>query len=293
MESENEKGFEIYLSKLSYSNQTIKSYLYSVKVFMSLNEGADNFQYKDILNYFEQNPNQVNKGGSKIKDLAAIKKYYDYLIEMGKRKKHPCRNFFFRGVKIKGVIYSDLFSSEELEQLLNRNERYNILTIRNQLIISLLIYQGLTSGEIQNMKLSHVHFDEGKIYIKESRNLHRRYLEILPKQYRLFDKYINEIRPQLLRSETPFLFLGKLGSTLTVDGLNYIVTTYKMLFPERDLNPQTIRQSVIANWLNERNIPLEQVQLLAGHKWISSTAEYRHISIEEQRTLINKLHPLE
>jgi len=43
----------------------------------------------------------------------------------------------------------------------------------------------------------------------------------------------------------------------------------KALFPNKKLNPQTIRQSVIANWLNVDKIPLEDVQLLSGQKWMT------------------------
>ncbi|MEO6882419.1 MAG: hypothetical protein ABI199_00190 [Bacteroidia bacterium] len=68
---------------------------------------------------------------------------------------------------------------------------------------------------------------------------------------------------------------------------------YKPLFPDRNLNTKTIRQSVIANWLNEKKIPLEQVQLLAGHRWTSSTERYKQNNLNEQRTLINKWFPLD
>ncbi len=37
---------------------------------------------------------------------------------------------------------------------------------------------------------------------------------------------------------------------------------------------------------------MEQVQLMAGHKWISATERYRYAPLEEQRELINKFHPL-
>jgi len=85
---------------------------------------------------------------------------------------------------------------------------------------------------------------------------------------------------------------GKLGTPLTVDDVNYMVSTYKPLFPDRNLNALTIRMSVISNWLNEKHFPLEQVQLMAGHRWISTTARYRYTPIEEQREMINRFHPL-
>lgn len=114
----------------------------------------------------------------------------------------------------------------------------------------------------------------------------------LPKQYRILDRYINENRKDLIRDKTEALVIGKLGTALTADDIHYLVSTYKMLFPDRNLTPATIRQSVVSNWLNEKKLPLEQVQLLAGHRWISSTAKYRQHNMEQQRELMNKWFPV-
>ncbi len=81
------------------------------------------------------------------------------------------------------------------------------------------------------------------------------------------------------------------GSEAT-DGIHYLIETSKGLFSDRNLTLKSIRQSVIANWLNEKKLPLEKVQLLVGHKWISSTAIYHQTSVDEQRELINGFHPL-
>jgi integrase/recombinase XerD len=77
-----------------------------------------------------------------------------------------------------------------------------------------------------------------------------------------------------------------------VDDINYLIETFKPLFPDRNLNPLNIRNSVIYNLLNVKRIPLEQVQLFVGHKWISTTARFLQAPMDEQRLLINKLHPL-
>jgi site-specific recombinase XerD len=86
--------------------------------------------------------------------------------------------------------------------------------------------------------------------------------------------------------------LGKLGNRITVDDVHYIVSTAKGLFPDRNLTPATIRQSVIANWLNEKKLPLEQVQLMAGQKWVSTTLKYRQVNLEEQREMMNRWFPI-
>lgn len=60
------------------------------------------------------------------------------------------------------------------------------------------------------------------------------------------------------------MLLGKLGGPITVDTLNRMLRPLKKLFPSKNLNAKTIRQSVIVNWINEERIPIEEVQLLSG-----------------------------
>lgn len=221
-----------------------------------------------------------------------MKKYFDYLVEIGLRDDHPCKTFYFKSRHRREVIHQDLFSSQELELLLERENRYTDLKLKNQALISLLIYQGVTAGEATKVKVQHVDFDKGLIFIKSSRKVAQRHLEIHPKQYRILDRYINECRPRLKSMDTDILILGKLGTPIKADDIHYAVSTMKGLFPDRNLNPQTIRQSVIANWLNEKKIPLEQVQLMSGQKWISTTVKYRQNNLEEQREMMNRWFPL-
>lgn len=49
----------------------------------------------------------------------------------------------------KVVQIQDLFSPIELDQLLQRKERYKLLQSRNKLIMTLLIYQALSAAEIK------------------------------------------------------------------------------------------------------------------------------------------------
>ncbi len=285
--------FEKYLCQMKHSSGTVKSYVYAVGNFLAICPKAEKYHYKDVIDYVNDLKNQYKNIRTVAGFLAAIKKYYDYLVEIGKREDHPCKSLHLKGTdRNRGVIHNDLFSTEELELLLQREERYPALKLKNQALVSLLIHQGLVPHEIVNLKVSHVDLERGTIYIKESRMLSRRHLEISAKQYRILDKYINETRGELLSVNTEALIVGKLGAPITVDDVHYIVSTYKPLFPDRNLTPTGIRQSVVANWLNEKRLPLEQVQLMAGHRWISTTIKYRQSNQQEERELINKWHPM-
>jgi site-specific recombinase XerD len=285
--------FEQYLYRLRHTSQTIRTYLYSYSVFLVDNPNPEDYCYKDILEYIKLKSGSDYSPSARVYLLNGIKKYYDYLIAIGRRNDHPCKNFTLRIHKKKGVIHQDLFSSSELELLMERKERYPELMLKNKVLISLLIYQGLASGEIERLNINHIDLDNGSIFIKASTQISQRHLELNKKQYRLFDQYITEGRKALLRTEKEDAFiLGKLGNRISVEDISYLVSTYKGLFPDRDLNPGTIRQSVIANWLNEKKLPLEQVQLMSGQRWLSTTVKYRQISLEKDREIMNRFFPL-
>lgn len=283
---------EKYLYRSGFSDGTIRTYMFQLENFLTVNPNAKNYGHKDILDAMEEITKHKKSASYRTAILAAIKKYYDYLVETGQRDDHPCKRLQIKLLRNYTVIHNDLFSSSELELLMDRKDRYPHLKIKNQVVISLLVYQGLTSGEISTMKVQHINLDEGKIFVKESRDLMRRHLEMNPKQYRIFDRYINESRKALMKVESDKLVIGVRGFPSTTGEVGYLVEQFRPLFPGRILNPLTIRQSVIANWLNEKKYPLETVQLMSGHRWMSTTARYRYTSNDEKRILINRFHPL-
>lgn len=286
--------FEKYLHRFGHTEKTVKSYMHAFKIITNDNPELHTYKFKDIVNYLNLKANDYSNGNTKVYILNGLKKYFDFLVDIGLRDDHPCKNFQVRNQRRKEVIHQDLFSSQELELLMEREERYEDLKQRNRVVMSLLIYQGLNASEISNLNLSHIDLDSGRIFIKSSKKIGQRHLELVNKQYRLFDNFINEGRKNLLRDSNPtYAFvLGKLGTRISADDIHYLVSTSKGLFPDRNLTPSSIRQSVIANWLNEKKIPLEQVQIMSGQKWMSTTVKYRQNNLEEQRELMNKWFPI-
>lgn len=277
----------------NYTKPTIKSYLFAIDHFVKMNPRAKRYKYQNIVNYMDEIGQQQPNSKYRVVILSAIKKYYDYLVMSGYRTDHPCKRLNIKVNSNQAIQVQDLFSSEELQLLMNRENRYWFLENRNNVLISLLIHQGLTSEEIARLDVKNVDLDNGTIYIKASKNLNRRTLELTPKQMIPFSTYINEIRDKMLMGRTDKLILNKLGKPISVDGIHSIFDQLKGLFPDRKLNPQTIRMSVICNWLNTgTKLPLELAQYRAGHKWPGTTEKYIKVNSSEEVELINKFFPL-
>ena len=280
---------ENYLYK-KYKSTTAKAYARDIKKYLERHPRAKTARYSDIINYLEYQRRKQSPG-SLSRILQSIKKYYNYLIATDQREDHPCEKLKIKDHYRKDVQLQDLFSEKELERLLEIKSRYKILKKRNQLMLSLLIYQGLTSGELVRLEIKDLDLERGTIYIKSSHRQNARTLKLRSNQILIAHQYINEDRVKLLKVETENLVITKRGSEEKGEGISYLVSRMQIKFPNRNLNPKTIRQSVIRNKLKGGG-ELRSVQVFAGHKYPSSTERYRQNNIEELRSAIRKHHPL-
>ena len=274
-----------------YSPLTAKAYQRDIDHYLQRQKHAKAATYGDILNYLEwqrrsQSPASVHR------ILQSIKKYYYYLIETGQREDHPCESLKIKDHRRGDIQLQDLFSTEELATLVELKSRYVLLQNRNRLIISLLIYQALTSGELCALQVRDMGLENGTIHIAPGHRLNGRTLQLQPTQIMLAYHYIHRDRPQLLKTASDQLLISKTGGEEKGEGISYLVSTLQKQFPTRKLNPKTIRQSVIANQLKAGK-DLRAVQLFAGHKNPSSTERYRQTNLEGLKAAVIKYHPLD
>lgn len=282
-----------YLAKL-HTPSSARSYHYNVVKFLATNPDAETYGYQDVLDYLLQLKKQGKKDTYRGAVLAAIKKYYDYLLYREIRQDHPCRTLLIRDGRKKGVNFEQLLTMEEMERLLDREERYQYHGHRNRFMMSLLIYQGVTVHELIHLNVQDIDIDAATVTVRPSRRFGGRTLAMHPSQVVLAMRYLELSRPNLIRKQslTGRLFISAHGTPETADCVKGLFRPHRDLFPYRMVNAKNVRISVISYWLNERKLPLEDVQIMAGHRWPSSTEKYKREDMEEQRRVINAFHPL-
>ena len=272
------------------SKQTIKSYLYEIEKFKKHYKNPDKLNYQELMNYVEllrknYNPQSIRR------TIYAIKKFYDYLLETGKVKYNIAKNIKIRDGKENPLQLQELLTEKELLQLLEpRKERYKILEKRNQIIISLLVNQALLVSDIENLRIENLDLKNAKIKVKSTGITNERILDLKAEQILLFYEYLKEDRNQLEKEKTSFFLLNKLGSKITADDINYLVSTYQKDFTKK-ITSVKIRQSVIKLKLDQGE-NLRKVQYFAGHKHADTTEKYRETGIEALQTAINQYHPI-
>jgi integrase/recombinase XerD len=286
-------NIETYL-KSNYSPDTSKAYKREIEIYLSNYPTAEKANYKDLTNYIGLLRNRYSKASTIARIVSSLKVYYNYLCFCGIRNDNPTKAIKLRDKKSRDIQLQDLFTAEELEILLNRKERYTNLDYRNKVLSSLLIYQALHPGEIENLLVEHIDLNTGSIYIKPTFKTNSRTLQLKPNQILLFHQYINEIRSKLLNNKpSNSLLIGIRGGEMSGEDITkHIKRSFKELYPNRKVNAQTIRQSVITNLLKQGH-DLSLVQAFAGHKTPSTTERYKQSEIETLKAAVNKYHPLQ
>jgi len=283
---------ETYLKRY-YTKKTVKAYSREIENYIVNNIDANNYNYVQIVNYIGVLRQRYTNKNTLNRILSSIKTYYDFLCFTGKRNDNPTKSIYLKDKQSKDVQLQDLFSTEELESLLTaKAERFNNLEYRNKVLMSLLIYQALKPYEMELLSIDDVNLEEGNIYIKQSVKSNSRTLPLRANQILLFKIYIDEIRLKLLQgNDYKALLIGQRGTpVLAEDITKHVKRSYGSLFFPRNVNAQTIRQSVISNLLKE-NKDLRIVQFFCGHKYPSTTERYKQSNVTQLKLALEFYHP--
>jgi site-specific recombinase XerD len=288
--------YKNYLEKRGYTTKAIPTYLKTQNQFIEwcINYGttAKTIDYKTFLKYIEELRKRNLKPRTLKGYVSNLKIYFNYLTEENYRLENIIQNINIKGVK-QEVIHN-ILTSDELEDLYYsyQTEIGNPLARkRNKILLGLLVYQGLTTQNLQQLQVENIQLYKGKMDVLGTKKSNGRLLELKPWQLMEFMEYINEVRPKILEQtnkETEQLFLP-LGSSLKLQNSLSKITKELKKINYKFIDTKQLRTSVIVNWLKQHN--LRKVQYLAGHRYISSTERYQQDDLESLHKTINIFHP--
>jgi site-specific recombinase XerD len=243
-------SFEEYRHKNGYSANSIRVQNSHVNRFKSWcinhNIHLEEITYNQTLQFIDSERTRGILNQSIIREINSIRIYFDYLLGTGTVQQNIIKRIKIRQ-SVKKVIPETL-SPQQLENIYlnfmnipeweHKTQTAKELHKRNVVILGLLIYQGLTSGETAKLEPNHINLAEGKIYIPSTRKSNARTLKLQANQILPIKSYIEEFKPN------PYLFPTKKHS----DMICKIVEQAKKNHPEI-IDSRQIRTSVIMNWL--------------------------------------------
>jgi integrase/recombinase XerD len=288
---------EDYLRK-TYSASTFQSNMYEIRRFTDYYPAgkAQQATYGDVLQYIEYLRKNIDMHPKTLRNcLYAVKIYFNYLLETGRRDDHPCSEIRLKDRIDKRIQVENLYSETELERFFETvcaSRRKHRLDHRNKIIVSLLVYQALTVAEIAGLTTGDIDLEKGEIHIRAQFHQLARTLPLKAKQILLFQGYLQGDRQELLsfaQEPNNYFILGQYGEKITSVSISRILNGYR---PKHErIQPVKIRQSVIANLL-KRETDTRIVQVFAGHRRVSTTGQYRKDDLQTLQEAVNEYHPV-
>lgn len=279
------KDFENYLKNVrKYSLNTINSYISDINIFLEYLH-IQKLNYKDvnhevIRSYLKYLDEKKYKNSSINRILSSLNDYYNYLTKC-KVTKYNYFEDINRPRKEKRlpnfINYSEYMS---LLATLEKEEN-EFLKARNLLLLEILFDTGLRVSEAVNIEINNINKKEQSIKVLGKGNKERIvYYGDYAKNY--LEDYLN-LRRNINIVDKDYLFLNKNYTRLTRRGVEYLISDIsKKALLRQKISPHTLRHSFATEMLNN-GCDIRSVQELLGHKSLSTTGIYTHVTNEVVR----------
>jgi len=274
-------NFTSYLQHKRYSRLTVERYTDYIDRFLTYvqkaNIDAAGFTYNDLLAFMQH----AGKNGITKRTLhnilCVIRHYCNYLIHEGKRTDNPAAGVFIKGLVRK--LPTGLISMEELEELYKQYSIQLNVDRSKKIMLGLMVYEGLTVGELARIERKDIKLKEGKIKIRATGRTNERTLDLYAAQMMELQQYLSENKYEEKLFTAPWIS----------NRVQHMLDQLKQLNP-KVINAKQIRSSVITHWLKKNN--LRQVQYMAGHKFVSSTQRYQLNNLDDLTNELGHHHPM-
>lgn len=283
-------NFKEYLHQKQYSNTTVSRYTEGIQNFLTWLQQeeikAEAFTYNELLDFMRHCHQRGISKRSVHNILCMVRHYCNYLIIEKKRTDNPAAGVFIKGLVRK--LPTNLLSMEEMEELYKQYSIQLNVDSSKKIMFGLMVYQGLTVGELMRLQSHHIKLKDGKIFIKGTKRTAERLLNLNVNQMVELQQYIssNKFKEGAIFKE----FCKTPMSERNINNrLQYMFKQLKQL-NAKVINAKQIRSSVITHWLRSNN--LRQVQYMAGHKYVSSTERYQVNNLEDLQNELREHHPM-
>lgn len=279
------KDFENYLKNVrKYSLNTINSYISDINIFLEYLH-IQKLNYKDvnhevIRSYLKYLDEKKYKNSSINRILSSLNDYYNYLTKCKVTKYN-----YFEDINRPR-------KEKRLPNFINYSEYMNLLAIvekeeneflkaRNLLLLEILFDTGLRVSEAVNIEINNINKKEQSIKVLGKGNKERIvYYGDYAKNY--LEDYLN-LRRNINIVDKEYLFLNKNYTRLTRRGVEYLISDIsKKALLRQKISPHTLRHSFATEMLNN-GCDIRSVQELLGHKSLSTTGIYTHVTNEVVR----------
>ncbi|MDD2568922.1 MAG: tyrosine recombinase XerC [Clostridia bacterium] len=280
----------------NYSPNTIQAYrkdLASFLVYLEENhqtavlDDPEALSYIIMRNYLAHLQRQGLDKRTISRKLSAARSFYRFLMRQEIVMHNPAAEVASPKLEKKLPIF---LYPEEIEALMSVTAE-DLWGMRDRSILEVLYGCGLRVSELVSMNIKNIDCHAGFVRVIGKGSKER----IVPVGDLAIDAVQTYLALRIAAGKTAGLdeplFINQRGGRLTDRSVRMILNKYiEKTFIDKNVSPHSLRHS-FATHLLENGADLRSVQELLGHKNISTTQIYTHLSMTTIRDAYNKSHP--
>ncbi len=239
-----------------------------------------------LIDYILERSSETDRATTR-KILSSLRSFYGFLKDEGLREDDPARII---EIPRMSRHLPQVFTTGDVEDLLSCIGEETPLGLRDRTLFELIYSCGLRISEACGLDLSQVYLEESLIRVTGKRN-RQRAVPVGKEAEQWIRRYLAEGRGKLLSAARPTdaVFISSRGSRLTRQGAWKKFRCY-ILKADLEGKIHTLRHSYATHMLRG-GADLRVVQELLGHKDISTTQIYTHVTSGELQQSHRRFHP--
>ena len=220
--------------------------------------------------------------------LSALRRFYQHLEREGRIGNNPCDRVDAPrlGRPLPGVL-----SEQEVERLLAAPDLETASGVRDRAMLEVLYATGLRVSELVGLRSEQVNLIQGVLRVV-GKGGKERLVPLGEPAVEWLERFLRQGRADILGAKrSPALFPTSRGGAMTRQAFWHLVKRYAVRAGiSQGISPHTLRHA-FATHLLDHGADLRVVQMLLGHRDISTTQIYTHIARERLKVLHARHHP--
>ena len=212
----------------------------------------------------------------------AIRSFFKYLVKEGVIEDNPARSL--RTPKISRSLPA-IIDEGDMKEIFNTVPEEGKNAIRDRAILELFYSAGIRLSELTSLRKDSLNWSDMTIRVTGKGN-RERIIPISKTAKKVLEKYL-----QSSKHNSTFIFINSNGRPISKRTVQRIVEKYISMVSEvKKKSPHVIRHS-FATHLLDRGADLRAVQELLGHRHLSTTQIYTHVSVDRLKRIYQDKHP--
>jgi site-specific recombinase XerD len=261
----------------NYSAKTLRAYGDDLRQFLGWVQRnrvdwdfPKRFSRVDIEGFMSYLAGQQMTGVTRVRKLAAIRKFFTFLEENRLIAGNPALTVkgARREQKEPGILYKEQYKALLYEASDN---------LRDYAIIMTFLQTGIRLSELVNLQVEDVDLEHRIITVRQGKGKKDRHIPLVDEAVKALRNYLRSRNTELILDDDIF-FLAKNGTSLNVSSVKYLVAKYvKKAGIRKKVSVHTLRHTFGAHKA-DKQMGIATLQELMGHKKKETTLKYIHLA---------------